>query len=91
MTKRARPEEDVTELPPDNGEHSGEVMSEERLEVNQEGLTVELTIVVVVGEATREEGVTVPEEVVAAELAAEEDLDDGSFWSLLMRVGYTHW
>ena len=91
MTKRTRPEEDITDLPPDNGEDSSEAISEEGPKFNQEGLTTELTTVEAVGEAISEEGVTVLEEVAAAELAAEEEVDDGSIWYLLMRAGYTRW
>ena len=91
MAKRARTEEEVIEPPSDIVEHSSEVQSEEKPEPRPEGSREKLTAIAAVGEFIQEEGVTVPVQVAATTLEEEEELDDGSFWSLLIRAGYTVW
>ena len=78
-------------LPSYMGEEDGKCTSEEEPEFRMEGLKEEVSIVGTIGEVVCEEERLTPEQLAAAELVAVEDLDDGSFWLLLARAGYTSW
>lgn len=52
--------------------------------MKEEGLIAETT-----SEATSERDTPPPAQSDCAEVAADEELDNGSFWALLARAGYT--
>lgn len=88
MAKRSKPEDTMIELPLESAERGGEVGFERVPEVDIEGLKEELDTV---GETISNGQVSTSTQRVTAEVAEEEELDDGSFWALLLCDGYTSW
>lgn len=91
MAKRARPKEGVVELPYGEGERGGEFEIEEVSKFEGERLKEEVATGETVGGLTCKEETITSEHVVAADVAVEDELEDGSFWSLLIWDGYTIW
>lgn len=88
MAKRPRPKEAVTDTTPESGEVNV-VRGNERLpEGNIGELKEELDNP---REPTPSGQVNGLEQGATADMAGIEELDDGSFWALLLRAGYTIW
>lgn len=86
MAKRPRPDDEPTNSIAEEDGMVNSVVGKERSEayagLTKEGVTV-VTIPAIVDELKTERV------AAAAEVAADLDLGEGSFWALLLRAGYT--
>lgn len=88
MAKRPRPEEAVIEPPSESANRENEGGTKEVPEAVREGPKERLGST---SEAVGSGQVSSSVQGATAEVAQDEALDDGSFWSLLLRAGYTSW
>lgn len=88
MAKCPNLEEAVTEIPSDPAEREVEAGVERVLEVDSGGLKEEVDTA---RETINSGHVNSPVQGATAKVAKEEELDDDSFWALLLRAGYTSW
>lgn len=88
MTKRSRPEACEIKWPVDSGQQSDEVNLEKRPGISKGEPMDKLTTV---GDTICKEEAISSFQVAVAEVAEEEVLGDGAFWSILSRAGYSSW